>query len=281
VAYLLAGLRREAEAPAPAPRTTRELVAALDALHAERGDAGLFRVGLAAAGHTAHAFHFYLLNTSDPAQAFARVEDIQHRVHPRRAIRVVSVTDRGVEIEHCAADGGPAPRSGSLFGTGLAVGLVQLLGCDGITLTLPAEEGHVLYDARGFHPPALRQGVHRWRIAWDRFVPRQILPAMDGWLRAQLPPPLDDVVGQVRHRVAQAPGRPWTVARMGDALGRSPRALQRALRAAGTTFSGVLWEARTVVAETLLREGRSLTEVAAAAGFADASHLSRRLRRGL
>lgn len=63
-------------------------------------------------------------------------------------------------------------------------------------------------------------------------------------------------------------------------LGMSPRNLQRALDEEGTSFKGLLEEARTGLALSYVEEGRlSVTEVAFVLGFADTSTFSRAFKR--
>ncbi len=74
--------------------------------------------------------------------------------------------------------------------------------------------------------------------------------------------------------------RPVRVAGIAKALALSERALQRVLAAEGTTFGRVLDGARKEVAEVLLRGGRrTMTEVAEALGYEDATAFSRAYRR--
>jgi AraC-like DNA-binding protein len=63
-------------------------------------------------------------------------------------------------------------------------------------------------------------------------------------------------------------------------LGMSPRSLQRMLEGEGTSFTGLLAEARLTLAKSYLDEGRlPVTEIAFVLGFADTSAFSRAFRR--
>ncbi len=72
------------------------------------------------------------------------------------------------------------------------------------------------------------------------------------------------------------------VAQTARRVNRSVRAVQAALRAAGTTYGALAMETRLAQAATLLRSPlarqRSITELALALGFEDLSHFSRRFR---
>lgn len=89
-------------------------------------------------------------------------------------------------------------------------------------------------------------------------------------------PVLEELLRDVRRR----PALPWTVAACAARLGISRSQVTRRFQAAfGTAPADILARCRDEHALLLLRESAlPLAEVAAAAGYVDASHLSRRLR---
>ncbi|MFJ5229003.1 helix-turn-helix transcriptional regulator [Kitasatospora sp. NPDC088391] len=109
-------------------------------------------------------------------------------------------------------------------------------------------------------------------------------PPLTGWrLRWDAPPPgpapVRPLVGELRARIALDPTAPWRLARAATELGLSPRTLQRALTAAGTTFQAELTRVRVATAGHLLRRtDLPVHEIAAAAGFTDHPHLTRTFR---
>ncbi|WP_329493349.1 helix-turn-helix domain-containing protein [Kitasatospora herbaricolor] len=83
----------------------------------------------------------------------------------------------------------------------------------------------------------------------------------------------------VRRREALDPGRAWRPADDAAELAVAPRSLQRVFGRAGATFQAELMAVRLDVAVRLIRRtGLPPAEIAAAAGFADHPHLTRRFR---
>jgi AraC-like DNA-binding protein len=90
--------------------------------------------------------------------------------------------------------------------------------------------------------------------------------------------PVDAVVRALRDRLDR--GAPATLVDVAADLHVSTRTLQRQLGAAGTSLRAELDNVRCAIATARLRDGRtSVGEIAAALGFADASQLSRAVRR--
>jgi transcriptional regulator GlxA family with amidase domain len=89
-------------------------------------------------------------------------------------------------------------------------------------------------------------------------------------------PALDELLREIRRR----PALPWTVATCSARLGLSRSQVTRRFQGAfGATPAAILARCRDDHALQLLRESSlPLAEVAAASGYVDASHLSRRLR---
>jgi AraC-like DNA-binding protein len=85
------------------------------------------------------------------------------------------------------------------------------------------------------------------------------------------------------HDIRRRPAEPWTVADCARRLGLSRSQVTRRFRTAyGVPPATIIARSRDDFALQLLRESTlPLTEIAARAGYADASHLGRRLRRRL
>jgi AraC-like DNA-binding protein len=86
---------------------------------------------------------------------------------------------------------------------------------------------------------------------------------------------------RVLHEVARRlNGTAPEVGAVASALAMSPRALQRALKEEGSTFQGILDEARRAVAERELRSpGATAAEVALLLGYSESSAFTRGFRR--
>ncbi|MFD0258969.1 helix-turn-helix domain-containing protein [Kitasatospora indigofera] len=150
----------------------------------------------------------------------------------------------------------------------LYVCLVYRAGVELVTgrtcaLVLLDEDGAVLPLEAGWRRPCPR--LAGGRVEWAG-------PPLPAELAGRLP-------AAVRREVALDPARAWRLADMAAELGLAPRSLQRALGRAGRTFQGELTAVRLDVAARLIRRtGLPLAEIAAAAGFTDHPHLSRRFR---
>ncbi|MEU9077591.1 helix-turn-helix transcriptional regulator [Kitasatospora sp. NPDC004745] len=114
--------------------------------------------------------------------------------------------------------------------------------------------------------------IHGWRLEWsDRPAPTA----------APTPGPRAGraLVDAARARFAREPAAAWRVAALAGELAVAPRSLQRAFARAGTSFQAELAAVRLDVAGHLIRRTRlPLAEIAAAAGFTDHPHLTRRFR---
>jgi AraC-like DNA-binding protein len=86
-------------------------------------------------------------------------------------------------------------------------------------------------------------------------------------------------VSRVREAIAGEPGAPWTMRALATVAGYGPHHLSRVFRACtGTTVSAHRDRVRLAQAAELAADGMPLADVAAACGFADHGHLTRRAR---
>ena len=155
----------------------------------------------------------------------------------------------------------------------------------------------VLADELGLdHRPA-------WVVPVDRALQRLLAHALSGstsgdalvageaWLDvlARLgPPPTPPgtrgaaaqrtaAVARVREAIAVDPGARWETRTLGAVAGYAPQHLSRVFRATtGMTLGGYRDRIRLGRAVALVRDGMALADVAAALGFVDQAHLSRR-----
>ncbi|MFE6745410.1 helix-turn-helix transcriptional regulator [Kitasatospora purpeofusca] len=177
----------------------------------------------------------------------------------------------GHRARRTLSDGVLTVRHVSGLGGGEPTPAESLLVCaiDAVVTAGPAGRSarvEVLADgAVGRPEEILRTGAARvtgWRLQWSA------APAV-----AAAPSPLETV----RARFAREPARPWRLDGTAALLGLSPRTLQRGLADAGTSFRAELLAVRLEVAGQLAaRTALPLAEVAAAAGFTDHAHLTRR-----
>lgn len=86
-------------------------------------------------------------------------------------------------------------------------------------------------------------------------------------------------VQRVREAIAADPGAPWPLRTLAGIAGYAPHHLSRVFRrATGTTISEHRDRVRLARAAELAADGMRLADVAAALGFADHGHLTRRAR---
>ncbi|MFG2823772.1 helix-turn-helix transcriptional regulator [Kitasatospora sp. NPDC048365] len=176
---------------------------------------------------------------------------VGHRTHR-------SLGERELTVRHLPGLGGVPSAPESLFVCALdAVATAEVTGRAG-RVTVLAD------GAAGRPEDVLRGGARRvsgWRIDWaDEVAPGG-------------PQPLD----ALRGRFAREPDRAWRLDGTAALLGLAPRTLQRGLTAAGTSFRAELLAVRLEVAAQLAtRTALPLADIAAATGFTDHAHLTRR-----
>ncbi|WP_051813789.1 helix-turn-helix domain-containing protein [Kitasatospora sp. MBT63] len=182
--------------------------------------------------------------------------------HVGHRTRVVADGEGGLTFRHQERLGRPPQAADSLFvGALYAAGTAALVG-RAPQLRLVAADGSLLPPSAAWGRSPVRPGG--WRLSWDGGPARTPLPAL----------------AAVRGWIARDPAGPWRLARAAERLGCSPRTLQRELAAEGTAFQVELVSVRLAVAAQLIaRTALPLAEVAAAAGFADHAHLTRRFCR--
>ncbi|SDT81629.1 AraC-type DNA-binding protein [Streptomyces sp. TLI_053] len=172
-----------------------------------------------------------------------------------------TIGESGLTVRHVPALGGePGPAESLLV---CAIDVVATAGPAGRAARVEVRAD----GAAGRPEEVLRAGAARvagWRLHWS--AP----PAV-----AAAPHPLETA----RARFAHDPAHPWRLGETAALLGLSPRTLQRGLADAGTSFRAELLGVRLEVAGQLTaRTALPLAEVAAAAGFTDHAHLTRRFR---
>ena len=197
--------------------------------------------------------------------------------HSRHRTRVAGEERCGespmLTLEHVARDGGAIDPINDLFIWGLLARLLEKAGFEQVSASLgDAPDAQVIYRGGRAAPldaictPSARL-VLRWRPG--RRVPPELRPA---------------AVELDTHSDARSLNRlfisdilkPWRLDDAARILHRSPRQLQRNLRAEATTFSDSMHRARLQVARDLMKDRRlSLTEIAFCSGFADLAHFSR------
>ncbi len=242
--HLLGALGRRAAAP-------HERKA--DLLHrAEAAGLGPAALGWAVAAVTDHPWSLTLASCGH-LDDLVRVWPAVAEAGSRRNRAVLRAGRSGaVLVERSTVDGAAPELVEDLFVVGLVAGVVER--------SLGTPVGHELLEDR--------PDGRLWRL-----VPTQRTGAVGGERWGATGGVSSAVLGVLATEPALGVG--GTAA----ALGLSPRTLQRRLTDERTTFQQVRSRARLAGAARAALAGRSLTEAAHEAGFADSAHLSRDFRR--
>ncbi|MFN4277624.1 MAG: helix-turn-helix transcriptional regulator [Ferrovibrio sp.] len=211
------------------------------------------------------------VDAADLLDRWRRLEKYHHSHH---RVRVLRAGEREIRLSHVSLRTTPPGALENLAVLGLLAALLQAIGCSGLDIDLGHASDCVpaMRDGR----VVLAQGIDAlptadWCISWrdlcreDRIQPPQVQPSLLDRLYALFD---DD------------PMRPWPIAQAAAALAMSSRQLQRQLRVAGASYSGILRDARVRrSARMMLETPASLAEIGYAAGFADQAHFTREFRR--
>ncbi|MFJ8041809.1 helix-turn-helix transcriptional regulator [Kitasatospora sp. NPDC096147] len=198
-----------------------------------------------------------LAASSGPAEFLARSRLLERWFHVGHTTAATYDRDGlGLTVRHLPHLGGPPSPAETLFvaaayqvATGLVAGREPVL-------VLLAASGELTPSAACSNSTATLDG---WRLRW-----------------AEAGPPAG-TLPQLRARIALDPARAWRLPQAAAALGLSSRTLQRLLAAGGTTFRAELLAVRLESAAQLIRRSAlPLADIAAAAGFTDHPHLTRR-----
>ncbi len=227
---------------------------------------------------------FMLKNTSSVENLFFKCRELWPSLNTRNRVELRELGTLHARAEYVSIGGGRPTVVESLHICGLAIAMLEFLGCRGLEVRLLHDKGRaslVYSDRRYFEPePGV---VNCWSFRWRAFVPRDRLEGLDDYLRATARfDPLEDKLTP-RHRLAQLvrenPTHPWSLALASRELGFSSRSLQRTLADAETTFTDVVWNTRVELAEELLVQDETVADIAVQLGFSNSSHLGRRFSR--
>jgi AraC-like DNA-binding protein len=247
----------------------------LEAVHQAAGWQAVLALGRAVRHFTSHPVLHAVTAQPAPATIVERWLRLERFGHTRNRTQCLTrETQDGLTcltLRHVANDGGTIQRENDLFIWGIFIGLLEGAGVTDI-------------DAELIDTPFWVHGAS--------VEPDAVLPAVTHTLRLrgraarQSPPVVDsnDPQASVQARLAALIRAdhltPWKLDQAAKVLGLSGRSLQRALRDAGTTFSGVTQRTRAESALTLLRDPRlKLTDIAFCLGFADQAHFTRTFRK--
>ncbi|MFD5918517.1 helix-turn-helix transcriptional regulator [Kitasatospora sp. NPDC058201] len=280
----LAALLRHGSGPlGPAGRTVRRLLAAgapvPEGVHRELLGAlyGCGREAVSDAGRLLFErprdpLLRALMTGGDMAALIARARPVELWLHVGHRTRTV-LRPGELTVSHRRYLGGDPVSAESVFVCAVHTAAVAAVTGRPVEVALLAADGAVLAPDAPWRPgPA--PAVRGWRLRWDERAgpPGPARPSTAGASATGLP-------GAARELIAGEPAADWRLSAVAAALGVAPRTLQRSFTRAGTTFQAELAAVRLDVAGHLVRRTRlPLAEIAAAAGFTDHPHLTRRFR---
>lgn len=244
------GLAPAAREPAQALVPLQDKRALLASLMQQYGPQVLLAIGDAVLGAPDEPTLTALILARDPADLLARWQRLERFVHARHRTRVLGAGPGWLRLQHVSLVPGQPPwPAEDLLVWGLLRGLMQRIGAGELRCEVDAGDSACAH--------------FRWRPA-----------------RADAPPTAPvDALHAARAALAADVAAPWTLARLADTLGLSPRSLQRRLAAEGSSFSALWTAVRLAQSARLLAEGPAPTaEIGYCCGFADQAHFTRRFR---
>lgn len=233
-----------------------------------------------------HPLLFVLLNSDSPELLLEKEARLGEFFHSRHQVIIASQAEGGLSLRHTSNLDDPPEPAESLASCGIHITLLEEIGCSGLQLYFPKgpDPDAPVYSGEVLRPPPVERGAAEWKFTWSAFTPRPQLAGLDDVLLGSgSPRALTEKVGpeaEVEKIIRQDLARTWRVSDVARALGMSPRSLQRALSAAGGSYSDLVDRIRNDEARRLLRESQlSITEVGYVCGFADGSHFTRSFKK--
>lgn len=211
-----------------------------------------------------------LLAALDPADLFARWMRLERFLHSRHRIVLQDTGDRHLVARHVSLTGEPPHPYEDALILGLLAAAVAAVGAEGLTVRLgEAPDAPMVIDGDRVIEPVATAAMAVWRFDWTSVAEA----SADGR------PAGDDLVSDVRRRIAADPARSWSVAAVAASLGLTPRTLQRRLGPAGglAAIAGAVRARRA--ADLLINSAHPLGIVGFACGYADQPHFTREFRR--
>jgi AraC-like DNA-binding protein len=266
------GLRRQGLAPLPSPPAHLGRVALpdkrahLNALWQAHGPGVVARLGEAVQGLPDNPLLTAFAPAHDPFDLLERWQRLERFVHSRHRTEVHATGPSSLHCRHVSLRRAAPPTAAEdLLVAGLLLALTQHLGVRGLRAR-PRGSHHWLFDD-GWCAKHWPSRLDAWEWQW-------------GDSARSAPPAVSAPGADATLTLLQAdPARGWTLARLAQASGLTPRTLQRRLAAQGQHFSGLLAQARlNHSAQQLAAGATSLAEVGYLSGFADQPHFTRQFR---
>lgn len=226
------------------------------------------------------------LNSSTLFSALARLASLGAHLHPTHRVALQQHADGVLALHHAIK--GPAPTAEeTIFVFGLHSMVARLYGSDGLRGELIDRQGHPLNDADLQRAQCQELNLSGWRLTWTTSNIRSPIATLDDALLSSIqgidviPPAIGHTLASIVTRLIESDlRRRWTVKIIGDELGMSPRSLQRAISAEGSSIRTLIHDARLLATvRHLASSDLQLDDIAWLCGYASASHLGNTVKR--
>ncbi|MEP3784322.1 MAG: AraC family transcriptional regulator [Ascidiaceihabitans sp.] len=273
---------RQAHIPAEFKRSLLQTVGR------ECGQEALLSIGQGISHVTYDPIWHNALRSENPAVLFGKWRRFEVFSHSKNRLEIDFADGNKARFKRYSTGDGIPTAAENLFICGLIIGLLEGIGCRGLSCEMAAQGGRVLRirDKRCFwlpdDPASLVTG--EWTIGWRAHADPEGMGTTDEALLLLDLPPIGDqslaaLVKKVTDLLMRDVARQWKTGDLASALGLSSRTLQRRLGETGLSFSHLVRLVRISKACRLLQSGDTpLTVIGFCAGFSDSAHFSRDFR---
>jgi AraC-like DNA-binding protein len=244
----------------------------LQALEETVGSLAVLKIGLQVKHVQDEPALTALALASSPMDLIARWQRLERFIHSRHRIETMTYSDTSAELLHYSTTKNEAPTSAeNSLVFGVIIGLLQLVGVEGITARVAGSrrrvfnDGHWLgYDAAG------ERHNERWVITWrlTQHKENKKLFLDNNWLT------------ELQSQIETDLTRSWKLPMCAEQMGVSTRTLQRRLAESGNTFTNILQSIRLKQsAKLLVTSHQSPSQIGYACGFTDQAHFTRTFKK--
>ncbi len=261
------------------------IISLLNALLIEKGPESLLQLLISAPLNiSASWFLFFLLNSSRPAEAIAKLSQ-QVCFEPGYRIELIEEGKNHLVVASVTPCWQKTVVARELFVCGALRYLLSKVGCKELTVEWEEVAPNALPTLRdiGISAGAVNSDT-RWVFRWQCFERPEQIDGLDELFLSNVSTPLNWREQTLRHAVetkiqSNLAKRP-SIVDIAEQLGISARTLQRGLERENTSFSRIVSEVRMNEAEGLLHfTDISITQVAHLTGFSDSAHFAREFNR--
>jgi AraC-like DNA-binding protein len=226
--------------------------------------------------------HIALASARDARDLFNRWARLEHYIHSRHRIEVLSLTEGSAHIVHRARAGLPPPLlAEGLVVLGVLVAFLEAMRATKVAAWVGDIPVYPEPEPQALALLAQQDRLVEWRMAWAPASALHETPQMAAAPSPTLEPP-QTWPAHAQHcfsTLSKDLMTPLNLPALAEARGEAPRSLQRNLSRAGLSYTHVLSEARCRAASWwLLKSPAPIAEVGFVSGYADQPHFTRDFR---